>query len=267
MTAFISMTKLNSLPSYKKPPLIEVVCGIVFKRIEQFKAPHLGLFWEKIRDEYPTCEHAPPLGLDAEPWDLANLLPRLWFVNQRDNELIQLQNDRFLYNWRKKHEDDPYPRYGIVAKAFKANLDIFQEFLKEEGLGMLNPTACELTYVNHILKGQGWESLAEINNVLPDLNWRSDNGRFLPEPLSLGWQTTFALPDDKGRLHVNLLQGQIDDRPVLRLDITARWLGVNESLDTIWGWFDVAHEWIVRGFTDLTSREIQSTIWEREDTI
>ena len=29
-------------------------------------------------------------------------------------------------------------------------------------------------------------------------------------------------------------------------------------------WYDVAHEWIVRGFTDLTTPEIQR-VWERED--
>jgi len=29
-------------------------------------------------------------------------------------------------------------------------------------------------------------------------------------------------------------------------------------------WFDLAHEWIVRGFTDLTEKEMQETIWKRE---
>jgi hypothetical protein len=28
-------------------------------------------------------------------------------------------------------------------------------------------------------------------------------------------------------------------------------------------WFDTAHEWIVKGFTDITTPEIQQ-IWERE---
>jgi len=29
-------------------------------------------------------------------------------------------------------------------------------------------------------------------------------------------------------------------------------------------WFDLAHEWIVRGFTDLTAAEAHK-LWERED--
>ena len=35
----------HSLPDYKKPPVIEVVCGISFETIEKFRGPHLGLFW------------------------------------------------------------------------------------------------------------------------------------------------------------------------------------------------------------------------------
>ncbi len=256
---------MNLLPSYKKPPLAEVVFGIVFKNIGQFKAPHSGLFWQKIRDKYPTCEQAPPLVMESETFDLASLLPRLWFVNRRDNELIQLQKDRFLYNWRKKQEDDPYPRYEIVVRAFKENLHIFREFLEEEGLGSLSLTACELTYVNHILKGQGWESLNNIQDVLSDCNWRTGEERFLPTPLSLGWQAAFALPGHKGQLQVKLMPSQFHDRPSLRLDITALWLGMNEPMDEIWDWFDVAHEWIVRGFADLTGSRIQTTIWEREN--
>jgi len=74
---------------------------------------------------------------------------------QKRNGLIQLQNNRFFYNWRKMHADEPYPRYGSVVKKFKANLELFQRFLEEEKLGPFSPTECELTYINHILKGEG----------------------------------------------------------------------------------------------------------------
>ncbi len=266
-------SQTESLPSYKKPPVIEVVCGIVFKKIEYFKAPHLGLFWQKLRSTYPTCQHAPPLGFPPEPSDQAiglDLpLPRVWFINEKKNGLMQLQNDRFLYNWRKMHEEELYPRYRTVINAFQTNFAIFQEFLKEEGLGSLNITQCELTYINHILKGEGWESAIDINDVLPDLDWRSDNKRFLPDPRHLGWQASFALPEDKGRLHVKLEQGlrKIDNRPVFILEISARGLGADKSLDAIWNWFELAHKWIVCGFTDLTGKKIQTSIWEREDDI
>jgi len=183
------------------------------------------------------------------------------------NGLIQLQNNRFFYNWRKMHADEPYPHYQMVIKKFKTNLDIFQKFLEQETLGSFNPTECELTYINHVFKGEGWETISDIHGVIPEINWNSINSRFLPEPLNIGWQASFALPEDKGRLHVKLDQvaHKIDKRPILRLEISAKGLGADKSQKAIWDWFELAHKWIVCGFTDLTSSKIQQTFWERSD--
>jgi len=261
---------MKSLPSYRKPPVIEVVCGITFEKIENFMAPHLGLFWQKIRDEYPKCQHAIPLGFpqeQSEPGIEFGLpLPRMWFIKEKDDALVQLQNNRFLYNWRKI-QDEPYPRYQHVIEAFRTNFALFRKFLEEEDLGELNPIECEMTYINHIPKGECWEMVSDIHDVLPELDWCTENERFLPEPLHLGWQASFAFPEDRGRLQVKLKQAtrKIDNCPIFILDVSARGLGADKSLDAIWSWFELAHEWIVCGFTDLTSKEIQTSIWERTD--
>jgi len=268
-------SKKNGLPSYKSPPVIEVVCGINFNNIKDFKAVHFGLFWQKIRGDFPKCQHASPLGFPPKPPDLdVDLefpfpLPRLWFINEKENGLIQLQNNRFLYNWRKILPEESYPRYQMVINPFRTNLDIFKTFLEEESLGSINPIECELTYVNHILKGEGWESAVDIHGVLSDLDWRSDVERFLPEPRNLGWKATFALPEDSGRLYVQLEQKirQLDKKPLFILQLIARGLGADKSEDAIWNWFDLAHKWIVCGFTDLTNAKIQTEIWQREDNI
>ena len=259
------------LPHYKKPPVTEVVCGIVFEKIDGFKAPHFGLFWQKVHADFPTCEHAPTLGFPpkfADPTiEIGLPLPRIWFVNKKKNELIQLQTDRFYYNWRKMQEEEVYPRYQSVVKAFKTNFEIFENFLKDEALGSPKPIECELTYINHIPKGDGWSAVADIHDLMPDLDWRSDNRRFLPEPNNLGWQAIFHLPEDMGRLHVKLDQAsrKIDNLPLFALEISARGLGADKSREAIWNWFELAHTWIVRGFADLTGTTIQKTIWERED--
>ena len=52
--------------------------------------------------------------------------------------------------------------------------------------------------------------------------------------------------------------------PLLVLEIKTRGIGESTTKEAIREWFDVAHEWIVRGFTDLTTPEIQK-IWEREE--
>jgi uncharacterized protein (TIGR04255 family) len=52
---------LPDFPDYVKPPVNEVVCGITFEKLGGFKAPHFGTFWQRLRDDYPTCQSAPPL--------------------------------------------------------------------------------------------------------------------------------------------------------------------------------------------------------------
>jgi len=204
--------------------------------------------------------------LTPESLDLANYLPRVWLVAEGQDKLLQLQDDRFFFNWRRMQEYEAYPRYSTIIEAFKTNLGIFQEFLKEERLGTVKPQKCELTYINHIPKGEGWESLSDINKVLRDFSWDS-NERFLPVPLSLGGQVIFPLPSDKGRLNVTLQHGErkFDKFPILILQISAQGLRGDKCMDAVWEWFSVAHEWIVRGFADLTGAAIQKDIWYRTD--
>ena len=256
----------QSLPDYKSPPVIEVVCGISFDTINEFKGPHLGLFWNKVRNNFPVCEHAQRLGTKDLKIDFKDFMPRMWFISEDGNTLIQLQNDKFYFNWRKQQKELNYPRYDKIIKYFKDNLDNLQNFLVEENLGIIKPIECELTYINHIPKGDGWESLDDINKVFRDFIWSSGE-RFLPTPISIGGQALFNLPEDRGRLNVTLRHGErkIDKHPMLILQNTATGLGADKSIDAIWGWFEIAHEWIVRGFTDLTGAEIQKNIWQRID--
>ena len=48
---------------------------------------------------------------------------------------------------------------------------------------------------------------------------------------------------------------------MILLDLTVRGIG-KEGMEA---WFDLAREWIVCGFADLTGDEIQKTIWGRRD--
>ncbi len=256
----------QSLPDYKKPPVTEVVCGIAFEKIESFRAHHLGLFWQKVKGEFPTCQHAARLGSVPLPFKMEDYLPRVWFVSDKQNKLVQLQDDRFYFNWRKTVKGEAYPRYSKIIKAFKAHLRTFQEFLEEEDLGSVNPDSCELTYINHIPKGEGWESMADMTGVFRDITWDKDE-RFLKDPLSLEGRVVFPLRQNKGRLHITISHGerQHDMCPVIVLEISARSPQEKKSMQAVWEWFEVAHEGIVCGFADLTELTIQKDVWQRID--
>jgi len=271
------MTTLVSqpLPEYEKPPVEEVVCGVLFEPIRDFQLPHFGLLWEKFRKEYPRFQEVAPLApvierfeetpsTEIEPPELP--LPRLWFLHD-EGRIIQVQRDRFLHNWRKQQPTDEYPRYDLVFQMFRNHLSIFLGFLDEFQLGPFVPRQYEMTYVNVIPQGEGWETADDVNKFFPDFAWRSRKGRFLPDPIGINWRMTFPLPDQAGRLHMNIQSGRRfpDKHRILRFEITARGIGADTSPEARQGWFDMAHEWIVRGFADYTGIQVQQNIWGRKE--
>ncbi|MEW6185276.1 MAG: TIGR04255 family protein [Thermodesulfobacteriota bacterium] len=267
--------KKTEFPSYENPPVIEVVCGVLFKSIESLLAPHLGVIWEKYKSEYPNCQEVPPLTPVIERFEgpvEAQFafsdkppLPRIWFIHSDGRGIIQIQRDRFLHNWKKVRPDDAYPRYHEVIAIFKDRLEHFQSFLKENDLGPIEPLQYEMTYVNHISQNELWTTLKEIGKVFPDHIIGKGNSRFLPEPEGINWNTTFVLPNQSGRLHIKIRNGVSRDVnvPIIMMESTVRGIGKDKSIERMWSWFDLAREWIVRGFADLTSEEIQKKIWRK----
>lgn len=95
----------TSLPDYANPPVIEVVGGVGFAPIEGFKAVHLGLLWERFRDQFPRVEEHPPIAMPLEVLQIPNPqgpelqfldtppLPRIWFLDESGNGIVQVQRD------------------------------------------------------------------------------------------------------------------------------------------------------------------------------
>ena len=259
----------GTLPSYKNPPVNEVVCGIRFQTPDKLRIPHVGLLWGKFRKDYPNIQHASPIAaVPGElPVDNTTGLPfqRVWFINNPDDQLVQFQFDRFYFNWRRRQ--NLYPRYPHVIKNFESVLHTVSNFFNEFELGELKPIECELSYINHIPKDQGWNTIDDLPRIFSDFVWCQATGRFLPKPINIAWQTGFLLPEKKGRLIISLKQAKrTDDKtPLFVLELKAIGIGDSTSKEGIRRWFDMAHEWIVRGFTDLTTPEIQKLVWEREE--
>lgn len=267
----------RKLPEYDNPPVSEVVSGIQFKPIKGLTAAYVGLLWESFKPDYPQSKEVAPLMPAIESFDetpareMASFenffgLTRTWFETSDGNGLIQVQRDRLLHNWRKEKATDKYPHYDYVIDKFRAALAKFEEFLKRNNLDPVEPLQFELTYVNHIPQDEGWHDLNELGEVLPDFSWRPKPDRFLPHPETINWQATFLMPERSGRLHqsIRLAKRRTDGRPTLVLELTARGIGDDKSRSAMWDWFNLAHEWIVLGFTDMTGESVQKAVWKRK---
>jgi uncharacterized protein (TIGR04255 family) len=267
----------GKLPEYENPPVTEVVCGILFKTLENFRLPHFGLLWKLIEKDYPACQEVAPLlpiieryGTDEEQQQLQVAfgdipLPRIWFLDAKGTGILQLQRDRLLHNWKKNKATDAYPRYPVVIRQFKEQTALFEKFLKQHNLGAIELLQYEMTYVNHIPKGEGWNDLTELGSVFRGHQWQGQKNDFLPPIEHVNLRSAFILPGRRGRLHISIRDGkrQEDAQSVLLFELTVRGFPPDQSPDAMWQWFDTAHEWIVKGFTDLTSADIQKNVWRR----
>ena len=268
----MSETKKNqkNLPSYKSPPVNEVICGMRFQAPDKLRIPHIGFLWNKFRADYPVLQHAQQV-VSAKGEILLDTatgvpLPRIWFINDSDDQLIQFQLDRFYFNWRRKKND--YPRYNYIIKNFEFTYKAVVDFFNEFGLGELKPIEYELSYINHIPKGEGWNTIDDIPNIFTDFIWKNSTKRFLKTVEKISWNAEFLLPEQKGHLNVGLKQAtRIEDKmPLLIFELKTRGLEDTFTNKSMRAWFDLAHEWIVRGFTDLTTPKIQK-IWGKEEDV
>lgn len=267
------------MPDFERPPVVEVALSIQFKVLSKFQTPYAGFLWEEFRDDYPALDEKPPLPHVVETFPqpsqpqftahLGELPPprRLVFITAHGGNLIQIQPDRFVHNWRKVREDEDYPRYENVRELSLKQWAKFLEFAGKHHLGEVEPDQYEMTYVNHFPQGEGWNTLANVPQLIRDLAWEPE-GRFLPVPEGLVFRMSFALARECGRLHSTLRRGHrdIDGREVLILELTARGYPPNADPADRGGmldWFDLAHETIVRAFVDLTTREAQEEHWGR----
>ena len=273
----MTTTIKKPFPEYKNPPVVEVVSGLQFKPIKSLTGPYLGILWEKFKSEYPRIKEAAPLVPAIESFDEAPAREmasfqelfgstRTWFETNDGNGLIQVQRDRFHHNWKKGKDSDKYPHYDYVIGKFRASLAILEEFLEETKLDKVEPTQFEMTYINHIFKGEGWETFDDLGKVFKDFFRQKDQNRFLPPPENLNWQTSFVFPQRAGRLHVSIRLGKrkTDGIPAILLELTARGMTSDSSRTSMWSWFEMAHEWIVCGFADLTAETVQKDVWRRQ---
>jgi uncharacterized protein (TIGR04255 family) len=264
----------HRIRDFSSPPVIETVLSVQFSPLHSFSVPHFGLYWEKIKGEFPRTEVKPPLGQVKEELRSSSLkrpeiefvfepVVRCWFLDKKGNQLIQVQNDRFIYNWQKVDGSEAYPLYETVASKFETEWERFLAFLAEQEMEGPEINQCEVTYINHVEYEKGWKSFGELNQVVASWSGKH-SGNFLPTPEKVSISVSYLLPDHLGRLHisVNPVIRARDAKEVLQLSLTARGAPAGNDKESMLKWFDSGRKWVVEGFTDFTTPEMHH-LWRR----
>lgn len=270
------------LPRFVNPPVVEVALSVMLEPLTEFRAAHVGLLWSDLRGRFPQTSDQPPLDspeeIETEPRRQLGptmqfepmLAPpiRTWFLNESGTELLQIQRDRVARNWRRANTSEPYPSYEEIKGPFQKDIQFVSDFFDANRIGKLKPTQCEVTYVNHIVAGEGWKTHGDVGRVM--VNWKETKHDFLPrvEDARLSWR--YVIRDEKrfvGRLHVSLQPAyranENTETGIFVLTLTARGKPLGKGLDGALAFLDLGHEWIVRGFADLTTPEMHQ-VWQRQ---
>ncbi len=271
------MTQTGGERVLLRPPVIEKAMGIEFSSIPRWAAPHLGLLWAELKADYPDFEMQPPLPSQVEQLgDKAIPTPgisvefgdpfrfRTWFVSADRSRLLQVQDNRLIFNWRKLKAADPYPHYRDFKPLFCQEWERFEGFVAGQGLSALKPIQCELTYVNHVARGSGWSDYEDLGKVLRP--WQGiSSGSLKTEAVT--WNARLLLPDGIGRLHVALqpVMRISDGTEALQLNLTARGAPFSEARADVIRWFDLAHDALVQAFFDMTTPEMHA-LWNAESS-
>lgn len=268
----------SGLPDFAQPPVDETALSVQFAPIPGFSIPHFGLYWARVRNEYPRFELQQPIQNVTEQFG-SNLpfsnqlgiaflqLPdiRCWFLDPNGNRLIQVQRDRLVHNWRKVTGTETYPRYPELRESLQKEWWRFCDFLKDEKLERPKINQCEVTYVNNIEYGKGWKDYGELDKVIAALATPKLRGRFLPDPERTSMQVTYCLEEYAGRLYVSFIPviRSRDGKEVLQMTLTARGAPKSSSEEDVFDWLDLGRKWIVRGFADFTTAEMHN-IWGKQ---
>jgi uncharacterized protein (TIGR04255 family) len=277
-----ALTRPSDLPDYGAPPVSEVVLGVQFNSLDRLMTPHFGLIWEQFRDRFGIVEEHPPLDPVFETFPEKGTAavagafniqmmtsvptPRVFFLSGDRSELLQVQRDRFIHNWRKTEAADHYPRYERLAETFSTCYREFDALMKREKVGQIVANQCEIIYVNQIPLLQGETTVAAFERIFGRLTVTVDL-EDVGKPEDARFMIRYVMRDrDKaaiGRLMVSAEPAmQADGTNVVQLTLVARGRPMSADANGIIEFFDAGRRLIVRSFTNLTSKKMHQE-WGR----
>jgi len=278
------VTERPATPSYTNPPVGEVALAVYFSPPLELRSVHFGQLWERWRDRYPrsadqaplppvsTVEFGPgPTGMQVQ---LIAGTPgsRVWYLSEDESHVLQVQRDRLVLNWRQVAPEQEYPRYDTLRPEFEDALGKLLVFAAEEGLGNAVIRQAEVTYVNPIAISSvtGADGVAGL--LAPWRGTYSDDFLPAPEDMQLLLRHRIHGENDEpiGRLFVDLRTAlhqpsgaAAEPENVYLLRLFARGGPLAGGVEDAMAFLDVGHEWVVRGFTSVTTTSMQSK-WGKE---
>jgi uncharacterized protein (TIGR04255 family) len=259
------------------------VIGLVFISVGNFSSNHVAKYRNAVKNDFPGLQYQPKLLIPLESLTQDarggaqpmmgpfGFLPpqqpstqRTWLVSPDDERLIQIQDDAFLSNWRKRGK--PYPHFEPLLEEFWNRFTLFRSQLQEDSVVPLQPQQLEVTYINWV----PFETLALSSWFGPANASRLSVSGNEVRPEHVAWNTAYLIKHDDvavARIYARQMEALRTGPNVphlgAQLELICRIpLPPGAADDEINRLAFEAHDAIVWTFTSLTTPEGQSR-WGR----
>jgi uncharacterized protein (TIGR04255 family) len=272
----------ETVQKFEKPPVIETALSVQFSPLAKYTGAHAGWFWRGYLDklsepprawsqvvEVPKIPDLLERFGSEDVWVAPSLkvthgvqAPRTQFVRSDNERLIQIQDSRFILNWKKQAAD--YPSYDALVPEFRTMLHAFEAFAAEARFAALEYNQWEIVYVNQFKKGESWDSPRDWGRIFPGLCIPPVSTTLVPagNDETMSADLRFSLTNQRGRLYVSLKQMRIppSNEEVLNVTFTAR--GPVTASRTWEQGLDLGHEAIREIFLSISSPQAQES-WKK----
>lgn len=252
----------------------EVALGVQFPAV--LNPVHLGLYYQRVKARFPKLQVQPPVPPSFETFGVSPTMafsiqmqmggfqPRMWFLSEDENSLIQLQSDRLLFNWRAGRKGSPYQHFDAVHAEFVKAFDELEMLVKAEGIADIVVNQCEVVYVNPLPTASTGVPLSSPEKIFRV--WRDNLGVEWKEPQEdLSFTVRYRLNDEEGKPFGRLTAAVLSSSEAasgFQLEITARGVPQGTGRAGIAAFHAHGHKAIVRCFAAITTPEMHK-LWER----
>ncbi len=265
------MRRPDHLPDFTDPPLDEVVLGVQFAPVQGYTSVHSMKVWDLFKAEFSKVQEHPVLEPQFETFGGTNVQAgprihvgtapvgsRLWFLSEDENHLVQFQPDRFITNWRRQPNSQPYPRFEGLAEAFEVNLEKLARHIESDFGYQMDINQAEVAYIN-IIPVESFSEAGEWFEV-----W--NGGAFEVEALNASFNEVVKGDDGKpfARLNHQIQSVFTADRKqrAYRLSLTFKGKPAGSDIGSAMAFLSTGRDAIVTHFGEVTTAEAQKR-WGR----
>jgi uncharacterized protein (TIGR04255 family) len=270
------------LPQWERPPVDEVAVSVQFNDIPGLKVVHYGQLADRLQ-KFGLVKHEDKGTIPAQfevfgkrvipaqfQFPAVDVpLPRVWYMTDDMHRLVQIQPDRFVYNWRKVEGAGEYPRLSEVLPAFWERCQEFQMFLVDSGLPSLSLNQCELSYFNIIDVHDGetyHQAFARVFRFYNGISITALNGSVSLEPDGGNLNLTYVVRAKDGtplaRLHSSVQAAERANKRVIRFSLVFRGPWSKPVGQELIEFLSFGREAVVRLFDSMISDQMH-TQWGR----